>query len=115
MPSVRAEAVAEVLWELKRLEKLATWTGVAKRAGFKAGVGGKNLLNCLETVKRDWPHLQWWRIVPDHGQIATNSEQVHHLRSAGYLFEPLPDRPEMLRLVDHESHLCVWEEAAAIL
>lgn len=114
MPSVRAEAVAEVLWELKRMEKLSTWTEVAERAGFKAGVGGKNLLNCLEIVKRDWPHLQWWRVVPDTMQLPNNSEQVLHLRAAGYQLEPLPECADLLRLVNHEQHLMTWEEAAAL-
>ena len=75
MASVRAEAVAEVLWELKRMEKLATWTVVAGRAGFKAGAGGKNLLTCMETVRRDWPHLQWWRAVPDTRELAEDAER----------------------------------------
>jgi hypothetical protein len=35
MPTIRAEAVAEVLWELKKMEKLATFSAVAERAGFK--------------------------------------------------------------------------------
>ena len=35
MASVRAEGVAEALFELKRLDKLATFTQVATRAGFK--------------------------------------------------------------------------------
>ena len=40
MASVRAENVAEVLWELKRIDKVATFTEVAGRAGFKPGAAG---------------------------------------------------------------------------
>ncbi len=35
--STRAQAVAEILWELKRADKLATLSAVADRAGFPPG------------------------------------------------------------------------------
>ena len=50
MSSSRAQAVADVLYELKQAEKLGTLTGVARRAGFNPGVNGKTALNVLETV-----------------------------------------------------------------
>ena len=65
MASVRAENVAEVVWELKRVDKYATYTEVATRAGFKPGVAGKTLQTVLANVQRDWPHLQWWRTIPE--------------------------------------------------
>ncbi len=114
MASVRAEAVAEVLWELKRMEKLATWTVVAGRAGFKAGAGGKNLLTCLETVRRDWPHLQWWRAVPDTRELAEDAEQVTHLRTAGFNLEPVTGRKAVVQITACETHLMIWEEAPAV-
>jgi len=112
MPSIRAEAVAEVLWELKRLEKLATWSDVAGRAGFKAGVGGKNLLTTLESVKRDWPHLQWWRVVPDSRQLVETAEQVTHLRTAGIPLEPVEGRTSTVQIIDCATHLVTWEPAS---
>jgi len=114
MPSVRAEAVAEVLWELKRAEKLATWSHVAERAGFKAGVNGKNLLTCLEAVKRDWPHLQWWRVVPDNVQLPENCEQVTHLRTAGIALEAVNGRTATVQIIDCGMHLISWEEVPVV-
>jgi hypothetical protein len=110
MPSVRAEAVAEVLWELKRLEKLATFSTVAERAGFKAGAGGKNLLTCLESVRRDWPHLQWWRAVPDSCELAEDAEQTACLRSAGFAVQPVSGRKAVVQITDYGNHLFCWEE-----
>jgi hypothetical protein len=110
MPSVRAEAVAEILWELKRLEKLATWSVVADRAGFKAGVNGKNLLTCLESVRRDWPHLQWWRAVPETCEFAEDAEQAVCLRTAGFTLEPVSGRKAVVQITDYGSHLFAWEE-----
>lgn len=108
MASIRAEAVAEVLWELKRLEKLATFSEVAERAGFKPGAGGKNLIVCLETIRRDWPHLQWWRAVQDDGRMPAESEQVEQLRSAGYELNTATGRKTIVEIVGYESHLISW-------
>ncbi len=69
MSSSRAQAVADVLYELKQAEKLGTLTGIARRAGFNPGVNGKTALNVLESVRREWPHLQWWRVVRDDGTL----------------------------------------------
>jgi hypothetical protein len=114
MPSVRAEAVAEVLWELKRAEKLATWSNVAGRAGFKAGVNGKNLLTCLEAVRRDWPHLQWWRVIPDSVQLAEDCEQVTHLRTAGIPLGAVEGRTAVVQVIECETHFISWEEAPVV-
>ena len=80
--STRAQAVAEILWELKKAEKLATLTSIADRAGFSPGFGGRTVSTCLKTVRRDWPHLQWWRAVADNGQL--EKEQESHLIEAGF-------------------------------
>jgi alkylated DNA nucleotide flippase Atl1 len=80
--SSRAQAIAEILWELKKAEKLATFTSIAARAGFSPGSGGRTVCTCLKTVRRDWPHLQWWRAIADNGQI--NEEQISHVAKAGF-------------------------------
>src|SRR5260370_39742545 len=84
MASSRADEVAEILWELKRAGKIATYTHIARRAGFSAGNGGRAMDSCLKVVRRDWPHLQWWRAVQDGGVLENGSEQESKLRGAGY-------------------------------
>jgi hypothetical protein len=110
MPSMRAEAVAEVLWELKRLERLATCTEVAERAGFKPGVNGKNLLVCLDSVRRDWPHLQWWRVLQDDCCLPANGPQANALKENGYTLDSAEGRPGNVQIVDIEFHLHSWTE-----
>ena len=80
--STRAQAVAEILWELKKAKKLATLTSIADRAGFSPGSGGRTVSTCLRMVRRDWPHLQWWRAVADNGQL--EKEQESYLVEAGF-------------------------------
>jgi alkylated DNA nucleotide flippase Atl1 len=82
MSSTRAQAVADVLYELKQAEKLGTLTGVARRAGFNPGVNGKTAINVLENVRREWPHLQWWRVVRDDGTL-WSTEQAEVLVKHG--------------------------------
>lgn len=74
MSSTRAQAVADVLYELKRAEKLGTLTGVSRRAGFNPGVNGKTAINVMENVRREWPHLQWWRVVRDDGTLVFDGQ-----------------------------------------
>src|SRR5882757_4849017 len=83
--STRAQAIADILWELKKAEKLATLTSIAARAGFASGSGGRTVTTCLKTVRRDWPHLQWWRAVADDGQV--EDEQGSYLKQAGFVTE----------------------------
>ncbi len=83
--TARAQAVAEILWELKQAEKVATLTDIAERAGFKSGSGGRTMISCLKTVRRDWPHLQWWRAVSD--DCVVDSEQKSHLVQCGFAVE----------------------------
>jgi hypothetical protein len=77
MASVRAAEVAELLWEIKRADKVGTFTGVARKAGFSPGAAGRTIQTVLKTVRRDWPHLQWWRICgvrrPDHPGLIPGS------------------------------------------
>jgi alkylated DNA nucleotide flippase Atl1 len=106
LASTRAQAVAEILWELKRAEKLATLTAIAERAGFSPGSGGRTTSTCLKTVRRDWPHLQWWRAVADDGILGT--EQESHLVEAGFETEPADgDRVVLKSLTEH---LMAWPE-----
>jgi alkylated DNA nucleotide flippase Atl1 len=85
--STRAQAIAEILWELKKAEKLATLTAIAGRAGFSPGAGGRTVSTTLKIVRRDWPHLQWWRAVADNGQ--PDAEQTSYLAKAGFEVETL--------------------------
>ncbi len=80
--STRAQAVANILWELKKAEKLATLSSIADRAGFTPGPQCRTISACLKNVRRDWPHLEWWRAVADNGQLET--EQETFLKSAGF-------------------------------
>lgn len=110
MASSRADEVAEILWELKRAGKIAKYTHIARRAGFSAGSGGRAMDTCLKVVRRDWPHLQWWRAVKDDGTLETGSEQESKLREAGYDLEPTGKH---FTLVGIEQHLMIWQEATA--
>lgn len=112
MPSIRAEAVAEVLWELKQLEKLATYSQVAERAGFKPGANGKTIITCLETVRREWPHLQWWRAVQEDGCLTADSEHAGYLKSQGYELNPVDGRKAVVEIVGFETHVYQWTQPA---
>ena len=112
MASVRAEGVAEALWELKRLDKLATYTEVATRAGFKPGAGGRTLMTCLLTVQRDWPHLHWWRAIPDDRLIAKESDHAKQLATAGFGLETATAKKDMMTIVTVEESLFSWEAQA---
>ena len=111
MASSRADEVAEILWELKRAGKIATYTHIARRAGFSAGNGGRAMDSCLKVVRRDWPHLQWWRAVKDDGTLENGSEQESKLREAGYALEA---SGKHFTLVGIEQHLMVWQEVAVV-
>lgn len=113
MASVRAENVAEVLWELKRIDRVATFTEVATRAGFKPGAGGRTMLTCLATVQRDWPHLQWWRAIPDDCCVAHDSPLAEQLRSVGFELAPADGRKGFLTISDLDSRLFKWDAEAA--
>ncbi len=113
MASVRAAEVAEILWELKRADKVATYSIIARRAGFSAGANGRAMITCLRTVRRDWPHLQWWRAIKDGGVFEKGSEQETKLRELGLEFE-LADGgdEETIAVASLEEHLMNWEENA---
>ena len=50
--STRAQAIAQILWELKKAEKLATLTSIANRVGFAPGANGRTVSTLLKTVRR---------------------------------------------------------------
>src|SRR5262245_25672817 len=108
MASSRADEVAEILWELKRADKVATYTLIARRAGFSAGSNGRAMQTCLRTVKRDWPHLHWWRAVQDNGVLEKGSEQEAKLREAGYVLENSSD-DAAVAFKELEIHLMRWD------
>lgn len=110
MPSIRAEAVAEVLWELKQLEKLSTYAQVAERAGFKPGINGKTIITCLEAVRKEWPHLQWWRAVQEDGRLVANSEHATALATNGFELNPVTGRKTIVEIIDFETHVYSWTQ-----
>jgi alkylated DNA nucleotide flippase Atl1 len=111
MVSTRAADVAEVLWELKRAGKLQDYSTVAKRAGFSAGANGRAMITCLKTVRRDWPHLQWWRAIKDDGVIE-ESEQAELLRENGFEVGEQKDGTLVMTLED--DHRMVWADEEAV-
>jgi alkylated DNA nucleotide flippase Atl1 len=108
MASSRAQEVAEVLWELKRADKVATFSSIAGRAGFSAGANGRTVVTCLKTVRRDWSHLHWWRAIRDDGTIEKGSEQESKLRESG--FELQDAEKEAVTIASIEEHLMHWDE-----
>lgn len=110
--SSRAEQVAEVLWELKRANKLGTCSLVAERAGFAAGANGRTLLACLKKVRAEWPHLQWWRVLEDSCKLKKGSEQERELVKNGFEMEPVPSQDKVVRPLAIEEHMIVWAEAS---
>jgi alkylated DNA nucleotide flippase Atl1 len=114
MASVRAAEVAELLWEIKRADKVGTFTRVARKAGFSPGVSGRTIQTVLKTVRRDWPHLQWWRVFPDDGLIEKDTEQSQVAEEHGFTFVAAGDQ---IILESFEEHVFIWqteeEEAAA--
>ncbi|MBS0263682.1 MAG: hypothetical protein JSS02_17195 [Planctomycetes bacterium] len=111
MASSRADEVAEILWELKRAGKIAKYSHIARRAGFNAGNGGRAMDSCLKAVRRDWPHLQWWRAVRDDGAVEVGAEQEAKLREAGISVE-VAEGAKTAVVVFVEEHLMVWQDAA---
>jgi alkylated DNA nucleotide flippase Atl1 len=113
MASTRAEDLAEVLWELKRAGKVATFTTIARRAGFSAGAKGRAVETALRAIRRDWPHLQWWRAVKDDGQLEKGSEHEVKLVESGYSVEPVAGKADVVSLAQFHEILMQWQEEPA--
>lgn len=109
MASSRAQEVAEILWELKRADKVATFSSIAGRAGFSAGANGRTVVTCLKTVRRDWSHLHWWRAIKDDGMIEKGSEQEVKLRESGFELHDA-GKEETVTISSIEEHLMHWDE-----
>ncbi|MDB4743681.1 hypothetical protein OAF98_04275 [Planctomicrobium sp.] len=107
MASTRAPAVAEVLWELKRADKVATYSAVANRAGFSAGAKGRAMLTCMKTIRRDWPHLQWWRAVRDDFTV-TAGEHAEELEEWGA--STTPEEEDRVAVQVEDEKVMTWEE-----
>lgn len=108
MASTRAADVAEVLWELKRAGKIATYSTIARRAGFNPGAGGRTVDTALRTVRQDWPHLQWWRAVNDKLVFEKDSEHAEKLQECGFHLED-GAKDNTVQLADADEHLMTWE------
>lgn len=113
MVSSRAAEVAEILWELKRAGKVATYTSIAERAGFSAGANGRSVQTALKSVRRDWPHLQWWRAINDDGVLEKGSEHEEMLRASGFELEPVHGKKNIIAMTEFEEHLMTWQDAPA--
>lgn len=109
MVSTRAQEVAEVLWELKRADKVATYSSIAGRAGFSAGSKGRTMVTCLKSVRRDWPHLQWWRAIKDDGLIEEDSEHATKLIESGFELEQADGKEHLVALSEPEEYLMDWD------
>ena len=112
MVSSRASEVAELLWELKKAQKVATYTTLAKQAGFSAGMNGRTMATTIRTIRRDWPHLEWWRAVSDDGLLDKNSEHEEKLRQSGYELEDAKGKRGALVIKSLEKHLMSWDALA---
>jgi len=109
MASTRAQEVAEVLWELKRADKVATFTAIAQRAGFSAGANGRAMNTCLKTVRRDWPHLQWWRAINDDATVESGSEQAERLTELGIEIDQTGVEEGQVKLALQDDLMMNWE------
>ncbi len=107
MPSARATEVAELLWELKRAGKLGKYTTVARKAGFAPGAGGRTIVSTIAAVRKDWPHLQWWRVVPDDGTFEKGSELHKALAAANF---EITESDTKAAVANFEEHVFVWPE-----
>jgi hypothetical protein len=68
--------------------------------------------SCLKVVRRDWPHLHWWRAVKDDFALENGSEQEAALRENGFSVEASQNGKHMT-LVSVEEHLMTWEVVPA--
>jgi alkylated DNA nucleotide flippase Atl1 len=108
--SIRAQSVADLLWELKKADKLATLTTIANRAGFPPGQDGRTVSATLKIVRRDWPHLQWWRAVADNGQL--DDEQRSYLTKAGFGTETVEGGDVVIK--SFAAQTMAWDEPSEL-
>jgi alkylated DNA nucleotide flippase Atl1 len=109
MVSSRASEVAELLWELKKNQKIAKFSTLAKQAGFSAGLKGRTMATTIRTIRRDWPHLEWWRAIEDDATLEKDSEHAKKLEESGIKFE---EKGKRVTIKSVEQYLMVWGELA---
>ncbi len=109
MASARAQEVAELLFEMKRANKLGKFTIVARRAGFAPGAGGRTIMSVIANVRKDYPHLHWWRVLPDDGSLEKDAEgeQAKILQENG--FELVTNEKKVV-VKGFEEHCIVWAD-----
>lgn len=112
MASTRAAELAELLWELKRANKLATFTTLARRAGFSPGANGRTVVTTIKAVRRGWPHLQWYRAVSDDGTLEKGSEHEKELVGCGFQIQEANSKSGAVVIMEFEKHLMAWSEPA---
>jgi alkylated DNA nucleotide flippase Atl1 len=112
MASTRATEVAEALWELKRADKVATFSAIAQRAGFSAGANGRAMATCIKTIRRDWPHLQWWRAISDDGSVEKGSVQEEKLLELGLAIDESKSNKKQVKVHVDEARLMDWAGAS---
>ena len=105
MSSLRAELVAEILYGLKKENQYATLTSIARRAGFSPGVQCRTILACMNTIQKDWPHLESFRAIHDDGITPKSSAQAEALQKQGI---ELRDDGENWTIILDERMLAVW-------
>jgi hypothetical protein len=93
------------------LDKIAKFSTLGGRAGFNPGANGRAMQSCLDTIKKEWPHLQWWRAIRDDGTIEKGSSQQAELAAWGATFSDETDSGRVCVMVD-EARLMVWDGAA---
>ena len=106
MSSLRAELVAEILYGLKKENQYATLTSIARRAGFSPGAQCRTILACMNTIQKEWPHLESFRAIHDDGITAKSSAQAEALQKQGI---ELRDDGENWTIILDERMLIVWE------
>lgn len=106
MSTSRAGTVAEILYDLKKQDRYATLSAIARRAGFSPGVQLRTILSCMKLIEQDWPHLESWRAIHDDGVVTKNSRQAEALQARGV---ELRDSGEHWNVILEETLLLVWE------
>jgi uncharacterized UBP type Zn finger protein len=68
------------------------------------------MMTCMRSVRRDWPHLEWWRAVPDDGKVEKNSEHANMLIEAGFDISDDEADEEKSVVADFEEQVMSWDE-----
>lgn len=68
------------------------------------------MISCLKKIRREWPHLEWWRALEDCLKLQKGSEQAKALEQNGYPMEASGSDDKHVKPAELEVHLVVWEE-----